>query len=82
MITLRMFASVREAAGRPSDEFEASDVEGLLSLARARYGVGFESLLHLCAITVNGRNVEAALGLATRLNDGDEVALLPPVSGG
>jgi sulfur-carrier protein len=33
-------------------------------------------------IFVNGRNVREGLGLQTPLNDGDEIRLLPPVSGG
>ncbi len=32
-------------------------------------------------VFVNGRNVRQGDGLATRLNDGDEIRLLPPIAG-
>ena len=33
-------------------------------------------------ILVNGRSVDFKKGLETKLNDGDEVVLLPPIGGG
>jgi MoaD family protein len=33
-------------------------------------------------VFVNGRNVRQGGGLATHLNDGDEIRLLPPIAGG
>lgn len=33
-------------------------------------------------VFVNGRNVRQGEGLATRLRDGDEIRLLPPIGGG
>jgi MoaD family protein len=33
-------------------------------------------------IFVNGRNVRQGNGLETRLSDGDEIRLLPPIGGG
>jgi molybdopterin synthase sulfur carrier subunit len=33
-------------------------------------------------VFVNGRNVRQGAGLATKLNDGDEIRLLPPIAGG
>jgi molybdopterin synthase sulfur carrier subunit len=82
-VTLRLFAAAREAAGRGHDEFDASDaptVDALLAVATAAYGATFAEVLARSRVWLNGD--EPADGRATRLVDGDEVAVLPPVSGG
>jgi MoaD family protein len=33
-------------------------------------------------VFVNGRNVRQSSGLETRIEDGDEIRLLPPIAGG
>ena len=48
--------------------------------ARARYGADFTAVLVRARVWVNGD--EPADGDETLLHDGDEVAVLPPVSGG
>jgi MoaD family protein len=75
-----MFASAREAAGRSSDTFEATTVGEVVAAAVARYGEGFGQVVETSRIWVNGD--EPADGPQTRLTAGDEVAILPPVSGG
>jgi molybdopterin converting factor small subunit len=52
----------------------------LLDSARARYGEQFTAVLDRARVWVNGDDPEA--GDATVLNADDEVAVLPPVSGG
>jgi molybdopterin converting factor small subunit len=47
---------------------------------RAEHGAALEAVLDNARIWVNGD--EPADGDATVVNDGDEVAVLPPVSGG
>ena len=82
-LTLRLFATAREAAGRSSDSFELADgacVDDLVAAARARYGDAFAEVLPTARIWVNGD--EPTAGSATVLAAGDEVAVLPPVSGG
>jgi sulfur-carrier protein len=79
-VRLRLFAQAREAAGRADDDFEATDLGTLLDAARARYGSEFGAVLLRARVWVNGD--EPAAGDATALRDGDEVAVLPPVSGG
>ncbi|HEU5300755.1 MAG TPA: MoaD/ThiS family protein [Acidimicrobiia bacterium] len=77
---LRLFASAREAAGCASDTVEAASLGEALDLARARYGDGFAAVLARARVWINGD--EPTHGDATALVDDDEVAVLPPVSGG
>ena len=82
-VTLRLFATAREAAGCTTDNFELADgarVADLVGLACGRYGDAFAEVLATARIWVNGD--EPAGGAATMLTAGDEVAVLPPVSGG
>jgi molybdopterin synthase sulfur carrier subunit len=76
--TLRLFAQAREAAGTGSDVIDGATVDEVLAHARARYGPGFAELLPSCRVWVNG---EPAAG-GDAVGDDDEVAVLPPVSGG
>ncbi len=52
----------------------------LLALARARYGAEFTAVLERARVWVNGD--EPLAGDDTELHPDDEVAVLPPVSGG
>ena len=79
-VRLRLFAGAREAAGRSEDQFEASTLGDVLGQARVAYGEPFTSVLGTARVWVNGD--EPADGDATIVNDDDEVAVLPPVSGG
>ena len=82
-VTLRLFAAAREATGRGHDEYEparAPTVGALLDAAVAAYGPAFAEVAEHSRVWVNGD--EPAAGPATPLADGDEVAVLPPVSGG
>ena len=45
-----------------------------------RYGTEFAAVLERSRVWVNGD--ETPEGAATELHDGDEIAVLPPVSGG
>jgi len=76
--TLRLFAAAREAAGRSVDEVPGSTVTEVLDAARARYGAAFTEVLATSGVWVNGEPVDDD----TPVGDADEVAVLPPVSGG
>ena len=76
--TVRLFAQARDAAGTGSDQLAGSTVGQVLDSARQRYGPGFAAVLGTCRIWCNGEPAD----LADRVADGDEVAILPPVSGG
>lgn len=77
---VRLFASAREAAGAANDVVEADTVGGALAVLRDRYGADFSAVLETARVWVNGDEPE--MGDATPLHDGDELAVLPPVSGG
>ena len=82
-MTLRLFAAAREAAGRGRDEYDVARVPtvgALLDAAVEAYGATFGAVLAQSRVWVNGD--EPAAGSATPLSDNDEVAVLPPVSGG
>ena len=78
MVALRLFASAREAAGIAVDDLPGATVGEVLDGAADRYGADFVAQLAQCKIWRNGE--PAARGDA--VGAGDEVAVLPPVSGG
>jgi MoaD family protein len=75
---VRLFASLREIAGTSQLEADAPDVGTLLDDLRRRLGPEFSRVLSAGAVVVNGE----ASGRDRTLAPSDEVALLPPVSGG
>ena len=78
MPVVRLFASAREAAGTGRDTVAGDTVEHVLANAVDRYGDGFAAVLATCRVWVNGEEVDPS----TSLLESDEVAVLPPVSGG
>ena len=78
MSTLRLFATVRVAAGTSKATIEGSTVGEVIENAIETFGPEFESLLPTCRIWVNGKTADST----TEVGPDDEVALLPPVSGG
>ena len=78
MATLRLFASIREIAGTGSLEVDADNVSDVIACACSQFGEDFEALVPSCRIWVNGNPAE----LGDRVTSDDEIALLPPVSGG
>jgi MoaD family protein len=78
MAVVRLFASAREAAGTAQDAFDADTVGGVLAAAVERYGPRFAEVLATCRVWLNGEAVTED----TPVRSSDEVAVLPPVSGG
>jgi molybdopterin synthase sulfur carrier subunit len=78
MALLRLFAQAREAAGTGRETVAGATVDDVLAEATARYGEGFARLLPACRVWVNGEPASGTDAVA----DDDEVAVLPPVSGG
>jgi molybdopterin converting factor small subunit len=79
-VTVLFFAGAREATGTPSATFASAGntVAQLVGALVATYGPDLDRVLGACAIWVNG----AAAAPSYLLCEGDEVAVLPPVSGG
>jgi len=75
---LLLFAAAREAAGTGRDDVPGSTVAEVLDHARARYGRAFNEVLAKSRVWVNGDEASEEQAVAAT----DEVAVLPPVSGG
>ena len=79
-VTIRLFARLREMAGAPELRRtlpDGSTVRTVWDLLVGEFG-GFEDYSRAVSCAVN----EEYARMTTVLNDGDEVAFLPPVSGG
>ena len=78
MPTLRLFASAREAAGTDRVDVADATVGEILNDARVRFGEHFAAVLATSRVWLNG-DVTTDDAVA---RGADEVAVLPPVSGG
>ena len=78
MPTLRLFAAAREAAGTGREVVSGATVGEVLADASHRYGERFTTVLAGSRVWVNGEPATDD----TRVADVDEIAVLPPVSGG
>lgn len=78
MARLRLFAQAREAAGTKEWNAPADTVGGLLDAAVSEFGSDFARVLPHCRIWVDGEPADRTTPVA----DHQEVAVLPPVSGG
>jgi len=70
---------------------EETRLLGLLRRLSERHGKNLENLMFdkkgqnlspYVRVTINGRDISALDGLNTRMQDGDVLAIFPPVSGG
>lgn len=81
-VRVRLFASLRDAAGSAEVEAQAGPLTDVLDDLRRRYGEPFSARLAVSSILVDGDAVSGAAVAAVDVADGSEVVLLPPVSGG
>ena len=94
-ITVKSFLTLRQVMGNQTEfEMEIADITigELLNQLCDRFGEGLvaqvfdrdtKEVSHLLRVLVNGRHYTTLPDqLNTRLEDGDEVALFPPVVGG
>jgi MoaD family protein len=77
-VKVRLFAALRELAGASEVDAEGRTAGEVADALSARFGERFGQIAAVGSLVVNGER--AARG--TPVAEGDEVALLPPVSGG
>jgi sulfur-carrier protein len=75
---LRLFAAAREAAGAGRVVLPGHNVGAVLDAACEAYGPDFEAVLVASRVWLNGEPA----GRDVTVTDRDEIAVLPPVSGG
>ena len=78
MARLRLFGPAREAAGTSDALVSGDDVAAIVAGARERFGEPFSTVLDGSRLWVNGEEADPD----TLVGDDDEVAVIPPVSGG
>lgn len=78
MARLRLFAQAREEAGTSKAQFAGATVGDVLAAAISAYGTVFAEVVASSRIWVNGEPCQPEDSVA----DDDEIAVLPPVSGG
>jgi len=76
--TLRLFAQARESAGTKSIELPGETVGDVLDIASERFGPTFVAILGGSRVWLNGAQAERT----DPVSPDDELAVLPPVSGG
>lgn len=78
MAVLRLFAQARESAGAGSVEVPGDTVGAVLDSAVERFGQPFDQILSGSKVWLNGNPADRQSSVTAD----DEVAVLPPVSGG
>jgi sulfur-carrier protein len=78
MVKVRLFAALREIAGASEVEAEGRSAGDVVDVLSSRYGERFSQIAAVGSVVVNGERASRT----TLVAEGDEVALLPPVSGG
>ena len=78
MARVRLFANLREIAGASHVDIEGATVGEVIAALAARYGQGFDRRLETARIWKNGNEATAT----DPITEGDELAVIPPVSGG
>jgi len=95
-VTIKFFATFRELTGKREEKMqidqERTTIAYILDKLSDEYGKNFKdyvfepskrkSLKSQISIMVNGTSIRNLERLKTNVNDGDTVAILPPISGG
>ena len=78
MANLLLFGPAREAAGLSHIVLPGRNVGEIIAAAEDRFGEVFVRIMATSSVWLNGDAVEPD----APVDDGDEVAVIPPVSGG
>lgn len=93
-VTLHTILSLKQAVGQRLTEIDlpqGSTVEDFVAYMKAQWGDKLSphfmdpnkgTVLPHVRILVNGQTIDHLKGMETPLNEGDEVLILPPASGG
>ncbi|MDI6873570.1 MAG: MoaD family protein [Actinomycetota bacterium] len=82
MPLVKLYATLRKAAGEKEYPSQARTVGQVLEELRERYGDGVIRYLRGCIVLVNGQNIGYLKGKRTKLKAEDEVSIFPPLAGG
>ena len=82
MVKVRLLSHLAQAVGVHETTVEADTVGRLLKTLSQQYGDPFDARVKAGKVLVNGTNVAFLKGTGTKLAEGDEVVLLPPMAGG
>jgi molybdopterin converting factor small subunit len=75
---LRLFGPAREAAGTSEANLPGDSVGAVIAAAREQFGEPFCRVADVSRVWLNGNETVPSMPVS----DGDEVAVIPPVSGG
>lgn len=95
-VSVRFFTTLREITGKREETLKLKDdkpvtINMVLEVLARRYGKDFVEYVFdrregqvkgFLQFLVNGRSASTFSGLETKLDDGDILAIIPPVGGG
>ena len=84
MVRVKFFATLRDITGLREIEVKGvGNIRELLNILYEKFGDKFKrEIEEKNMILVNGHNILDLEGYDTKIDEGDEVAIFPPVGGG
>lgn len=92
-VTVRYLYPIREVTGTSEEKIEvdeSSSVEDLLHILSKKYGESFERYVYSgtkhqgipIILLLDEENIQSLEGLKTKLTNGSELTIIPPIAGG